>query len=407
MSDEPDDKLLAAYDLSAWEVPLPPLNLVDRVVERARLPVVAPRSRRRIAVIATSALVAVAAVATLVMVGSERAPVEANGEVVATAAQRLTVGTTSAMLDKDSRVRWHRQGSRIDVVQTGVATWTVGAHDTLRIDAGATVASVEAAGASLRVEVLMNRADVRMMGVSGATALAVALVTVTVYEGHVRATSADQRITILPGTTVELGKPAPPPAPPAPPAPRLESTVGAAPVSPPPPACDATRLELKGQRALRAKRYADAFAAFDAAYACAPSVEGARLAYLASCRLPDPPSRKYLQLATGDEVDEILFPLEKDCARLRKGASPPTCDAAAAERRGDDYLADGLDASALAQYERAYSCLPAPAVARKAFMSACKAKDGAAAKRWWTSLARETGADQLKQICIRTGVPLD
>lgn len=59
----------------------------------------------------------------------------------------------------------------------------------------------------------MNATDVKVVGTSAAVAAAVAMVTVIVYEGHVRATSGAQTITIAPGPAVTLPLPPPPPDP--------------------------------------------------------------------------------------------------------------------------------------------------------------------------------------------------
>ncbi len=56
----------------------------------------------------------------------------------------------------------------------------------------------------------MNLSDMRLMGASTLTAAAVAVVTVVVYTGHVKATSGRQTVTVTPGSTVELQPQAPP-----------------------------------------------------------------------------------------------------------------------------------------------------------------------------------------------------
>ena len=74
----------------------------------------------------------------------------------------------------------------------------------------------------------MNRQDLQVIGTSALTAAAVALVTVIVYDGHVRATSAGQTVTLPPGTTFQI---VPDHAPR-----QVDPLVGAAPVAPAPPA---------------------------------------------------------------------------------------------------------------------------------------------------------------------------
>ena len=56
------------------------------------------------------------------------------------------------------------------------------------------------------VEVSMNRSDVRAMGVGSAAAIVVSLVTVIVYEGHVKATSNGQTVNIQPRATMTFGE---------------------------------------------------------------------------------------------------------------------------------------------------------------------------------------------------------
>src|SRR5690606_12912777 len=67
-------------------------------------------------------------------------------------------------------------------------------------------------GASLRMEVEMNRADLRAIGVGSAAAIAVSLITIIVYEGHVRVTQAGQTVQVAAGSSLEL-RPTPAPAP--------------------------------------------------------------------------------------------------------------------------------------------------------------------------------------------------
>jgi hypothetical protein len=68
----------------------------------------------------------------------------------------------------------------------------------------------------------MNMSDARVIGASTITAAAVAMVTVVVYEGHVKVSSAGQTVVVQPGATFTL----PPPAPPQQPEPPI---VGVAP----------------------------------------------------------------------------------------------------------------------------------------------------------------------------------
>jgi TonB family protein len=67
-------------------------------------------------------------------------------------------------------------------------------------------ASVEASGASLRVEVQMQIAhsDARVVAASAVTAAAVALVTIVVYQGHVKVASGGQTVNVAAGGRVEV-----------------------------------------------------------------------------------------------------------------------------------------------------------------------------------------------------------
>jgi hypothetical protein len=230
------DNPLAGIDLDAWQPPPVRGGLADAVVQRMREPpAVTPhdlgeRGRRRGAGwMIGGALVAAGVVAGLVAVGplgarrSEPiapgpiAPGTAvaadRGDVIAERASHLEVGASSAELDAGTALSWQREGARVSVVQRrGSATWRAGRADTLVIDAGAMGASVEASGASLRVEVRMQltSSDARVVAASVATAAVVSLVTVIVYQGHVKASSGGQTVNVAAGSAVEI-KPGEPP----------------------------------------------------------------------------------------------------------------------------------------------------------------------------------------------------
>jgi hypothetical protein len=215
MTDDDDD--LHDFDLSAWEPPELPAGLADAVVARlhAASPVTLdaePRASRRwwIAGVAGGA-VAAGAIAALIFVGGSKRAAPGHGEVAAARAQHLDLDTASADLDSGADVTWRRNGGELVVEQRrGAATWRVG-DEGLRIDAK--VASIEAAGASLRVEVQMQLSDARVIGASAAVSAAVSLATIIVYEGHVKVTSGGQTVNVEPGGTVEV-RPGQPPGPP-------------------------------------------------------------------------------------------------------------------------------------------------------------------------------------------------
>ena len=99
-------------------------------------------------------------------------------------------------------VRWPTSwAARVEVSQRdGTVAWQVGSDDTLVIDAGATVATVEATGASLRVEVkMLDRTDVRLTTGSATVAAAAALVTVLVYEGSAKVSHDAHSVNVVAG----------------------------------------------------------------------------------------------------------------------------------------------------------------------------------------------------------------
>jgi len=225
-ADLADDNPLAGIDLGAWQPPPVRGGMADAVLQRMREPAavtaheLGDRPRRRWAGWAVGgALVAAAGLAAgLVAIGPATrggAPATAgdHGDVVAERASHLEIGATSAELDAGAALNWRREGARVRVAQLqGAATWRVGGADTLVIDAGAMGASVEASGASLRVEVAMqlSSSDARVVAASVTTAAVVALVTVIVYQGHVKASSGGQTVNVSPGGAVEI-KPGEPP----------------------------------------------------------------------------------------------------------------------------------------------------------------------------------------------------
>ena len=78
----------------------------------------------------------------------------------------------------------------------------------------------------------------------------------------------------------------------------------------------------------------------------------------------------------------------------------PCADPAAiaeAERKADEAMSDGAYAAALALFEHAFRCKPA--VARKAYLAACKARNFPKARVYF----RFAGQDALAQICLKEG----
>jgi hypothetical protein len=246
-----DDDALAGIDLAAWQPPPPPRGTADAVIARMREPTSVAAVAAVTAVAAVEAhertsrrawwlggiAASAAAVAGLAAWGLTRAPRPGHGEAIATRAQHLEIDGSTADLDAGAQVRWDRDRHRITAQQArGTARWTIADDDTLVIEAGGpgSTATIEASGASLRVEVPMNVSDMRVLGASSLTAAAVAAVTVVVYTGHVKATSGGQTVNVAPGATLELRPQRPPqelvlPRPDQPQEPRAPIAVGAAP----------------------------------------------------------------------------------------------------------------------------------------------------------------------------------
>jgi hypothetical protein len=225
-----DNKL--DHDLSAWEVPQPPSGLADAVLARMDgtdvVPAVPGEPRtpaRRTMLIAGVAAACLAAVAGIYALVRSSQPVgSASGGVIATSPRALDLGGVTAELEQGADVRWQRHGSVLNVDQrAGSVAWRVDRDVQLLIDAGVTVASVDATGASLRVEVQMSSMDARVVGASALTAAAVSLVAVTVYTGHVKVRDGGQTVVVAPGTSYSVTPVRPPPSTP--------DLVGAAPVT--------------------------------------------------------------------------------------------------------------------------------------------------------------------------------
>lgn len=459
MTQQDDDDQLAAFDLSAWDVPPPESGLVDAVLERARLPapVAALDSGERIATPVHSSrrwwiaatVAAVAIVAILVGVwGVQRTPKNGQGEVIATSARTLDIGPTTAALDAGTQVRWRRDKRAISVAQPrGAALWTVAANDTLVIDAGAMGATVEASGASLRVEVEMNASDARAVGVSAATAIAVALVTVVVYRGTVQVRHDGQTVNVVPGARYEI----------RPPQAAEPIAVGAGPVElrvreleeavkrleaerdelrkqlpsktttpcdevscvlsdyqglcctkyktpKPAPACDADALRQKGDDHLGTGMDAAALAAFEKSMRCRPDPGLIPKTYMAACRSKNAFKAKqyFAQLPTSRQ--QALAPI---CTRLGIAVEPEPvaapCDADALRKKGDDHLEAGMYAAAMAGFEKSYACRADAKVVHKAYAAACYSKNGRVARKYFALLPTQSRTS-LSQICIRHGI---
>ncbi|MDQ3340544.1 MAG: PEGA domain-containing protein [Myxococcota bacterium] len=287
MNDDEDDVL--GIDLDAWQPPPPPASTADAVIARMRrentavtaqaLPVetAAPMSKRWWLVAGLTVAIAATSVITFALT---RDPRTARGITAGDRAAHISIGSSSANVDAYTVVSWRREGERITAKQAGGgATWHVDDDDTLTIETGLT--SIEATSASLRVEVKMLDQK-KMIALSAVTAAAVAVVTVVVYEGVVKA--GDK--TVAPGTSYQItnkGENV---------IEEEELAVGASPdlvrrvteleaelaakqaeierlkVRVVLPACDFDELQEKGEAHYSANRPAEALVFFERAYAC-------------------------------------------------------------------------------------------------------------------------------------------
>ncbi|MBA3395685.1 MAG: PEGA domain-containing protein [Deltaproteobacteria bacterium] len=412
-----DDESPIGIDLEAWAPPAPPRGIADGVIARMQESVRAaelqamPRSHRRWWIAGGVAAAAVASVVVLGVWGVQRAPANGSGTVVAERPRHLELGPTSAELDANAEVRWRRDGHRLAIEQVrGAATWRIDDADTVVIDAGAMGASVEATGASLRVEVSMKQPEVRsdegveerarsarMIGASALTAAAVALVTVVVYEGRVKVTNGGQTIALAPGTSYEV-RPAY--------APREQLTVGAAPAQ-------VSDLEervriLEAQLAEQRARTVDP--APDVVDKTVSPDKPAGTDKLEGKKQVDPFAR-----SRGDAVDspdrsedDVVDPFgSRTGSRVDPFSSPRTqkvtCDAETLGVQGRDLYSAGSYAEALVKYEQAIRCKPSRRLELHAFMAACNAKNVRKAGAYYAKLSPDTQQIVLS-VCVRNNI---
>lgn len=457
-----DDDVLADYDLDSWEVPPPPAGLVDAVIARAKQPAAVgaaedpsdkPVRRWWIGGVIVAGL---AAAGAFVLWGTQRAPKDGGGDVVATRAQLVELGPSRAQLDPGAELHWRRDKHRLTATQPrGTASWTVHGDDTLVIDAGAMVASVEASGASLRVEVKMNISDSRVITASALTAAVVAMVTVVVYEGRVKVASNGKTVIVEPGTTLEVRNPALEP-PSVGGGPDLSAEIAAkkqelaelerkiealrtglrpsvqpARVPDPEPcdqvacvlnnnepqcclrfkkapspqpaiaACDAAALANKGDAQFGTGAYAAALASYEASTQCKADATILRKGAMAACRAKNAPKARALIAKLPESMRTGVTQI---C--VREGIDPAACDADLLRTKGQDLLQNGMDTSALAKFEESLACKPDPALRRLAFMAACRSRNVESARRHYASLPTTT-TQGILQVCVRNGIDED
>ena len=415
-------------DLTAWEAPPPP-ELADAVIARLRdttvvgaVGAVEPTARagRRWWWLGglTAALAAAIALIVVLAGGADRAglPFGAAGGLHAT---HVELAGATAELDAGAAIAWHREPDGLHVTQiAGSATWRVepGAH--VWIDTGVAGTSVQASGASLRVEAPMNISDAKLIGTSALTATVVALVTVVVYDGHVRATSDGRSVVVEPGATVALGS-------------------GLAPA----PATRDDDLEALRQRVDQLEHERSALQQQVAAlggdhvqpivpdgavmHALRPSLDGCAAAddFVGTLSLRFEVEHGVVtsvQLQTTDGGSERLLPCVRDAvdaltgvpdgkyaAQLPFGAAPKTaCDAEKLTSEGQQAESIGDHVNALRDFAQAYACKPSNHGNALVFMAACNAKDLAKARDSYRRLDTDQ-QDHYDVLCIRNGITMD
>ena len=433
---------MSEIDFSAWEAPPPPDGLADAVIARMAEPEPLPEpTPRRRWVIAASAAAVLAIAGGIWAITRPHASAPDHGEVVADKPQHLELGGISADLDRGADIRWQRTPHGFDIEQrAGAASWHMSREQHMTI--GATVASIDAAGASLRVEVPMNLSDAKVIGASAVTAATVAMLTVVVYEGHVKVASSGQTVVVQPGTTYTLKQPI------------TVATV----------ASDKPRIAVLGLGAsademavakeltedLRARIRAGGFP-FTLAPDSDKALDDETLLHDCSAEQPacmtaiagelgvdvllyghvdhkaegfevvikrysvteaEVESQDIEMIPAGDASGAALEGWAKKIVNdvLLGSPKPPPkktgCDADALIAEGNEQMAAGRHVAALAKYEAALACKPEARTERLAFMAACNATNVTKAREHWDKLD-ERSQTQVVQICIRNGITRD
>ena len=366
-------------DLSAWQPPAAP-DVTEAVLDQMHHPV-APARPRWWLLGGVAAALAAAAIAIVVLRGGGDPGEDAEpGQLVAERAQHLALAGATVEVERGAELHWRRDRDGLRVTQRGTATWTVA--DRLRIDAGA--ASIEATAANLRVEVEMNRQDLQIVSTSALTAAAVALVTIVVYDGHVRATSAGHTITIAPGTTVQVAPD------------RAPHTVD--PVDRAVARCEAAKQMWQ----------------WDELASCARALDPVRgQAYAELAAFEKVNQRTYTELVAAAQADDLdtvearfnSIPdrsvyaalAEPRLMRLRGKHEP--CDVAELSSTAGLAYASGNFGAAERDFRLAYKCAPAPRLLSLAYAAACKGADTAGARELYGKLAPDVQA-RVMQLCL-------
>jgi PEGA domain len=411
MNDDDDDTL--GIDLDAWQPPPPPPGIADRVLARMReettnvsvqaLPVEPERPSTRRWWLAGGAIVA-AATATVVAFGLTRAPASGSGQLAAARPSHLALGPSSADLDERTVVTWRRAKHRITVQQAGgAAQWHVADDDMLTIETA--LGSIEATNARLRVEVKMLD-EKKTIALSAATAAAVAVVTIVVYEGVVRVREPDASHEVRAGATYQIKAKddnlieleAPP-------------VVGAKPLdelvieseglyTTPRPAAGLTREHVTtGIESVKHQ-----------IRACGGDYNGRLSAFIvveASGRVASvemTPSDAAPSACMAKWLGSIEFAPTLAGGKFRYPFVFAGCDAEALMEQGSDALvSQDLDLS-FARFEEAYACKPSVDTERRVMLLACKVKDVTRARELFRQMDANM-RDFALSTCANNGVP--
>lgn len=124
-------------------------------------------------------------------------------------------------------------------------------------------------------------------------------------------------------------------------------------------------------------------------------------------------AKVFRQASTCDRFNELMVEVMRaglpDTAGM--GACAPAaapdgpCGADALRAKGQDYLATGMDAAALAAFEASLKCRADADLMRFAFMAACRSKNAAKARLYYQQLPTATTTG-ITQICVRNGIAL-
>ncbi|MEP6864219.1 MAG: hypothetical protein ABJE66_26605 [Deltaproteobacteria bacterium] len=427
-----DDEL----DFSAWAAPTAPTGLADRVVARVKATdavAVAAHHRQRTRRVFWWAGGLVATLATVIAVivltrSPEPRGAPGTGTMVATVPQQLSLPGVLSNVDPGANVSWQIAGNTIHVQQhSGAITWRVDKPH-LFLDVGAAVASIEASNATLRVETRMNLTDARVIGAAALTSAAVALVTVSVYEGQAKLSGAGQTVVVQPGTTygVVPGK--------APEALMLSDkyvdevveqahdleaqTVGGGPGSA--AVTDKTAKPVQYAVETSAHGYKFGPVSGDAIEATMKAIEPSLIkcikkrsdAQILHFDIDPDGTVAHLYATIDDPVSNACVVNLLRHTRFPKAASDgtsvsyslaPPCDADKLLEAGTQAVARGVYAAGLKSFEAALDCKYDDHTIQLTFMTACSAGNVAAARRHWKTLATETKS-RLLQMCLRNHI---